>query len=125
SGCGGARGRWMPGGRPDPALRGRPTSSAQLTATTPSTVGNRHPVVGSQRFCVHGSPSSQTSGGAVTHAPPWQASSPLHTLPSPPEVPSGGGGPGTPPRPATNVSTPVPRIASSPPQPPAPSAPQR
>src|SRR5262245_11092342 len=103
----------MPRGRSEPAHPGRPTSSAQLTATTPSTVGNRHPAVGSQRFCVHGSPSSQTSGGPVTQAPPWHASSPLHTLPSPHEVPSGGGVPGTQPRPEANVSTPLHGLPSS------------
>jgi hypothetical protein len=54
-----------------------------------ATAGNWQPPVGLQVSLVHALPSLQVSGGPAVQVPAWQVSAPLHTLPSPHELPFG------------------------------------
>ena len=64
-----------------PSLHDVPFATARL----------RQPATGSQLSVVHGLLSLQLSGAPGEHTPSWQVSAPLHTLPSPHEVPSSTG----------------------------------
>ena len=64
-----------------PSLHDVPFATARL----------RQPATGSQLSVVHGLLSLQLSGAPGEHTPSWQVSAPLHTFPSPHEVPSSSG----------------------------------
>src|SRR5512144_1630212 len=73
---------------PVPLHDATPSQTSSLSQSAPAPLaGFEQPLVGSQLSNVQGLPSTQLSACPSTHAPDWQVSGPLQTLPSEHDVP--------------------------------------